>query len=144
MHRGSRARPAGMQQGFTYLGLLIAIAILGIWLAAASEVWSTALRRHQMEQLDWAGQQLVQAIGSYYESSPGGAKTYPQRLDDLLEDRRQLGLRRHLREVYVNPFSGRADWELVMAPGGEFTGVRVVVMISPGEQVVREFMHRPP
>jgi type II secretory pathway pseudopilin PulG len=66
------------QHGFTYLGVLLAIALLSVGLTAASEVWVTVARRQRLEQLNWAGQQFAQAIGSYYESSPGGAKAYPK------------------------------------------------------------------
>lgn len=82
-------------------------------------------RRQRLEQLYWAGQQFAQAIGSYYESSPGGAMAYPKTLENLLEDRRYPFVRRHLRRVYMNPFTGAADWELVKAPDGGIQGVRV-------------------
>jgi type II secretory pathway pseudopilin PulG len=66
------------QRGFTYLGVLLAIALLGIGLVAAAEVWTTTAKRQRIEQLDWVGQQYVQAIGGYYESSPGRAKVFPK------------------------------------------------------------------
>jgi type II secretory pathway pseudopilin PulG len=69
------------QSGFTRLGVLLAIALIGIGLTAASEVWSTTAKRQRMEQLEWVGQQYVQAIGSYYEASPRG-KAYPRSLED--------------------------------------------------------------
>lgn len=59
------------QVGFTYLGVLLAVALLGIGLTAASEVWSTVARRQRMRQLEWVGQQYAQAIGNCYESSLG-------------------------------------------------------------------------
>ena len=114
----------GQQGGFTYLGVLFAIAVLGIGLTAASEVWVTTARRQRLEQLDWVGRQFVQAIGSYYESSPGLVKSYPRSLEDLLEDRRFPMVRRHLRQVYANPLTGAVDWELIMTPDGSIRGVR--------------------
>ena len=115
------------QRGFTYLGLLFAIALLGIGLVAASEVWVATANRQRLEQLDWVGAQFVSAIGSYYESSPGALKVYPPTLQDLLEDRRYLTTRRHLRQLYPNAFSGRPDWELVSTPDGRVKGVRAVL-----------------
>ncbi len=112
------------QRGFTYLGVLLAIALLGIGLVAAAEVWTTTAKRQRVEQLDWVGQQYVQAIGSYYESSPGRAKVFPKALEDLLEDRRMPFVRRHLRQLYANPLSGKSDWELIEAPGLGIRGVR--------------------
>ena len=114
------------QNGFTYLGLLLAIALIGIGLAAASEVWSTVARRQRLVQLNWVGQQYVQAIGSYYEASPGSQKAYPHSMDDLLEDQRFGFVRRHLRQVYSDPLTGIADWQLISAPGGGFMGVQPV------------------
>jgi type II secretory pathway pseudopilin PulG len=115
------------QSGFTYLGVLFAIALLGIGLVGVSEVWVTNARRQRMEQLEWVGQQYVRAIGSYYESTPGAAKAFPKSLQDLLEDKRFVTVRRHLRRVYPNPFTGQADWQLEPAPGGGISGISVAV-----------------
>jgi type II secretory pathway pseudopilin PulG len=139
MQAGSRPT----QHGFTYLGVLVAIALIGIGLSAASEVWSTIARRQRMAQLDWVGEQFVNGIGSYYESSPGLVKVFPRSLDDLIEDRRVPFTKRHLRKVYVNPFTGSADWELVMAPDGGVRGVRVLVPgFEPKSSMTKEFVYQ--
>jgi len=111
------------QRGFTYLGVLLAVALIGLGLAVASEVWSTTAHRQRMEQLRWVGQQYVQAIGSYYETTPGPAKVFPKSIEALLEDKRVSFVRRHLRRPFANPLSGRMDWILVRAPDG---GIRCV------------------
>ena len=131
------------QSGFTYLGVLLAIALLGIGLTAASEVWVTIAKRQRLEQLDWVGQQFVQAIGSYYEASPGRVKAYPPTLQDLLEDRRFAFVRRHLRQVYVNPFSAAADWDVVRAPDGGIRGLRVDLARVDAATSSREFVYVP-
>lgn len=133
-HRRSR--------GFTYLGVLLALALIGIGLVAASEVWVTVARRQRLAQLDWVGGEFVAAIGSYYEASPGSAKVYPQALSDLVEDRRYLGVRRHLRRIYPNPFTGQTDWELVLGGDGRVHGVRVAIP-GEGEVAAREFIFAP-
>lgn len=128
--------------GFTYLALLVSIAIVGIWLLALSEVWSSTLRNRQLAQLEWVGQQFTQAIGGYYQASPGLNKRYPASLQDLLEDRRGLVIRRYLREVYLNPLSGKRDWELVLSADGRVIGVRVTA--SDVTPIARcEFIYRP-
>lgn len=142
---GCRARQATelrTQGGFTYLWVLLAVAILGIGLAAVAEVWVTSARRHKLAELEWIGAQFTQAIGSYYESTPGAAKSYPSTLQDLIEDRRYLTTRRHLRTIYANPFSGKQDWELLVAADGRLRGVRVNVAAEEGT-VSREFAHQP-
>jgi len=132
------------QRGFTYLGVLIVIAILGIGLSAASEVWVTQARRQKIEELDWVGQQYVQAIRGYYESSPGQVKAYPRTLQDLLEDRRFVTMRRHLRQVYVNPLTGKTDWELVVTPDGGVKGVAIRCRLGDGVFTIeRMFVYAP-
>ena len=126
----SRAGERRRQGGFTYLGILLAVALIGLGLASASEVWTTVAHRQKLEQLDFAGQQIAQAIGSYYESTPGLVKRYPRTLEELLDDRRFATVRRHLRQVFPNPFQERGRWELVPAPGGGVSGVRAVVSLQ--------------
>jgi type II secretory pathway pseudopilin PulG len=140
--RTFRGRTPFGEGGFTYLGLLIVVALLGIGLVAASEVWVTSARRQKAEQLEWIGSQFTQAIGSYYEASPGAAKSYPPSLQELLEDRRYVTMRRHLRTVYVNPFTGHADWELVKTSDGKVRGVRTVCPAHSDCRVV-EFVYQP-
>lgn len=126
------------------MGVLLAVAVIGIGLTVASEVWTTVARRHRLEQLEFVGQQFTQAIGSYYESTPGPIKKYPNSLQDLLEDRRNAFVRRHLRQVYVNPFSGVADWEPISASSGGLVGVRSRVLQADGQHTeMREFVYRP-
>ncbi|QTN25671.1 type II secretion system protein [Rhizobacter sp. AJA081-3] len=130
------------ERGFTYLGLLLAIALVGLGLSVASEVWVNVARRQKLEQLEFVGQQFVQAIGSYYESTPGPVKRYPNTLQDLLEDRRNAFVRRHLRQVYVNPFGG--DWERIEATEGGLRGIRVRIPSAEGAGVeAREFTYVP-
>lgn len=132
------------QGGFTYLAVLFAIALLGIGLVAASEVWVTTARRQRMEQLEWVGQQYTQAIGSYYEASPGRVKAFPKSLRDLIEDRRFPFTRRHLRFLFVNPFTGAADWELLQAADGGIRGVRAPIGSWEGATPAsRDFTYAP-
>jgi type II secretory pathway pseudopilin PulG len=119
MARKSSAR------GFTYLGLLLAVAVIGVGLAVVSEIWVTTAHRQRLAELEWVGNQYVQAIGSYYESSPGGAKRFPSSIEELLEDKRVPFARRHLRQAYANPITGKQDWEWIVAPGGGIRGLRV-------------------
>ena len=105
-------RPPAEQKGFTFIGILLLVAIAGVALAAAGELWSTASKREKEAQLLFVGDEFRRAIGSYYESSPG-AKQFPQQLEDLLEDHRFPLVRRHLRKVYLDPITGTTKWGLV-------------------------------
>ncbi|HRE15854.1 MAG TPA: hypothetical protein PLW86_02145, partial [Rhodocyclaceae bacterium] len=63
------------------------------------------------------------SILSYSSNAPGGLPSYPMRLEDLLQDNRSAGLRRHLRKIYIDPMTGKADWVLMPAPQGGIAGV---------------------
>ena len=128
------------QAGFTYLILIIAIVILSVGLAATGEVWSAAVRHQRLVQLEWVGEQYRQALGNYYESSPGRVKTYPKRLEDLLEDKRYPAVRRYLRNIYPDPLTERVDWEPVLDVRGGIKGVRTPVFEGMAQRV---YVHRP-
>jgi len=107
------------QSGFTYIGLLFAIVILGITLSTVGVVWSTQIRRDREAELLYAGDQIRSAIGRY--RAAGGQ--YPQALTDLLQDDRSPAVRRFLRRVYPDPMTNSVDWDLIMAPEGGILGV---------------------
>ncbi len=111
------------QQGFTYLTVLFLIAALGAGLAVTGELWSHTRQREKEAELIWVGNQFKQAIGLYYQRSPGTVKRYPEKLEDLLEDKRYLSMQRYLRKIYADPISGKPAWGLVTAPGGGIMGI---------------------
>jgi len=108
--------------GFTYVGLLIAVALMGLGLAAYGELYSHAAQREKEAELLFIGGQFRDAIASYYNRSPG-TKAYPKKIDDLLEDNRFPMPQHHLRQLYRDPMTESTDWGLVEAPGGGFMGV---------------------
>lgn len=118
--RRGMARPtassegARRQRGFTYLGVLFAVALAGVALAAVGRMWQTEALREKEKQLLFVGDQYRRAIESYYQSTPGGANQYPQRLEDLLHDRRYPTIKRHLRRLYPDPVTGSTNWGLVL------------------------------
>jgi type II secretory pathway pseudopilin PulG len=120
--RGATARH-GFAAGFTYMGLLIFIALIGIGLAFTGQLWHAAAQREKEAELLFIGDEFRTAIVAYYETPPDGIKKYPTSLDQLVEDKRHLVPRRHLRRIYRDPMSGMADWGLVRAPDGSITGV---------------------
>jgi type II secretory pathway pseudopilin PulG len=115
-------RGAPVQRGFTYLWLLLAVAIIAGGLGAAADVVTTAVRRDKEAELLFVGDQFARAIELYRASSPG-APQYPQRLEDLLADNRFPNARRHLRRIYPDPITGSADWELVRGPNSGIVAV---------------------
>lgn len=112
------------QRGFTYLGLLYAVVLGSTALLAAAALWRTEAQREHEEQLLFAGEQIRAAIGAYWERAPAGQPhTLPRRLEDLLDDPRWPGTRRHLRRVFADPVTRSTHWALILAPDGGIVGV---------------------
>lgn len=106
-------------QGFTYVGILIAVAVMGAGLAAFGTIASHAAQREKEAELLFRGEQYRQAIASYYKKE----QRYPKALADLVEDKRYPMPVRHLRKLYADPVTASADWGVVDAPGGGVMGV---------------------
>lgn len=113
---------ARRQRGMGYLLVLFAMAAIGIGLAGTGEVWRTSAQRERETELLFVGQQFRLALASYRDSSPPGTPVAPQSLDELLEDPRFPNARRHLRRLWTDPMTGKAEWGLVVA-GGRIVGV---------------------
>jgi type II secretory pathway pseudopilin PulG len=111
------------ERGFTYLAMLLAVALIGIGLSAAAEVWSQSRQREKEQELLFIGDQFRRAIGLYYERTPGSVRRYPQRLEELLEDDRYLTRQRYLRRIFADPITGEREWGIVVAPEGGIMGV---------------------
>jgi type II secretory pathway pseudopilin PulG len=119
--------------GFTYIGLLIFIALMGIALAGTGLVWHAESRRLKEGELLFAGEQYRRAIGMYYERSPG-EKKFPKTIDELLHDRRYPNVQRHLRRAYVDPITASKDWGVVEGPAGGIAGVYSLSEDKPVKQ----------
>lgn len=122
------------QSGVAYIGLLLIIALIGIVAGTAADVYQQTRQRSRERELLWIGNQYRKAIASYVASSPGGAHAFPQKLEELLLDPRFPGVRRHLRRLYPDPMTGKADWELIMAPQGGIAGVKSRSTLPPLKQ----------
>jgi len=102
------------QKGFTYLGVMIIVIIMGFGLAAFGTIYSQTAQRDKEAELLFVGEQFRQAIASYYKMGPGAQ--YPKKLEDLLEDKRFPMPVRHLRRIYADPITGSTDWGIVETP----------------------------
>ena len=111
------------QQGFTYLAVLVAMLMLSLATQGVMTYVSQQAQREREADLLRVGQIYAQAIGSYYQASPGSVKRWPRALEDLLEDVRQVSIQRYLREVYPDPISRSPNWGLVAAEDGGIQGV---------------------
>jgi len=118
-------------RGYTYIGLLIIVMLTGFALAQAGTTWSEKVRRSREQELLKIGDKLRIAIGQYYENSPSTIKQFPQSLGDLLFDKRFPTPKRYLREVYIDPFTGRRDWGMLIASDGGIMGVYSLSGLKP-------------
>ena len=119
------------EQGFTLAGALLLVAVLGAGMAAYGELASHAAQREKEQELLFVGNQFREAIGAYYERTPGAAKQFPRKLEDLLLDERHPVPQRHLRRIYGDPMTGAAQWGLVHAPEGGIIGVFSLSQAQP-------------
>ena len=117
------------QSGFTYLGLIIFVAIIGLVGAATLKIGALLERAAAEEELLEIGAAFSAALDSYAAATPRGASPYPPSLAELLKDPRSPAVRRHLRKVYVDPLTGKAEWGIVYLGGGE-TGVVAIHSLS--------------
>ena len=127
----ANANSGGTQGGLTYLALLFVIAIMGATLALGGVVWHTAQQREKERELLFIGTQFRLAIASYHQATPGSMKRYPTQLADLVKDPRFPNVRRHLRRVYVDPMTGKAEWGLVRGFDGGIMGVHSLSEQAP-------------
>jgi type II secretory pathway pseudopilin PulG len=110
--------------GFTYIGVLFAVALMGVTLALIATVSSQLQQREKEKQLLFIGKQFMHAIGSYYENPPPGkVKQFPKRLEDLVEDNRVAYTQRYLRKIFHDPFTSSNEWGLVKDASNGIVGV---------------------
>lgn len=111
------------QSGFTYILVLLSLALTALASQGVLTYASQQALHDREDQLLQVGQSYVQAIKSYYDATPGTRKALPMRLQDLLEDTRQVGLQRHLREIYPDPLARSAEWGVLRTQDGGIMGV---------------------
>ena len=106
--------------GFTYMTVLILIAVTGVALIGVSRSWRTIIQREKEAELLFRGNAIQKAIESYCTS---GDNQYPRALTDLLQDPRSRTVKRHLRKIYPEPFAKDGKWSLIQDERGYIIGV---------------------
>lgn len=124
-------RPLSGRAGFTYMGMLVIIMIIGITSAVVAESWKIAAKREKEKELLWRGHQYRLAINRYYQArlkgkasagaqAPVNVSYYPTDVNDLIKDPNAPGTVRYLRKKYTDPMTGE-DW-VPVPPGGSTSG----------------------
>ena len=121
--------PISSQKGFTLLGLLLGVGVMGAGLAAYGQMYSHEAQREKEAELIFRGNQYRLAIESYYRKE----QTYPKSLAELLLDHRYPTAVRHLRRLYPDPMTGRAEWGLMETPDG--AGIMGVHSLSEDQPI---------
>jgi type II secretory pathway pseudopilin PulG len=111
------------QRGFTYVLVMLAMLLLSLATQTVMTYVAHQAQREREDDLLRIGRAYAQAIGAYYEATPGSMKRWPRDLSDLIEDRRMVNTRRYLRELYPDPVTRLTNWVLVKAPDGGIVGV---------------------
>lgn len=106
------------QAGFTYVGMIVFVAIIGLVGAATLKVGALLARAEAENELLEIGAAFSAALASYAQATPPGQPQQPLSLEALLRDPRFPNPRRHLRRIFVDPITGRAEWGLVRAAAG--------------------------
>jgi type II secretory pathway pseudopilin PulG len=126
-------RRVNAARGFTYLSLIIVVAIVAMVTASAIKLGSVLQRSRAEQELLDIGAAFSDALKSYADATPQGLPTQPPSLKELLKDPRFPGTRRHLRKIFVDPMTGKAEWGIVYL--GDKVGVLAVYSLSDARPV---------
>jgi len=119
------------QSGIVLLTVMVFIFVTTLAAGTMVQSYQSQRQRENEEELLFVGAQYRKAIAAYYNTVPlGRARTLPTSLDSLLEDVRSPTPRQHLRRLYPDPMTGKADWDLIVVNGG-VVGVRSKSMKEP-------------
>ena len=93
------------EQGFMLVGLIVAIFLILLALSVAAPTVAKQLRREREVEAVHRGNQYVRAIRQYYLKTGH----YPGSMEQL----EKTSNIRYLRQRYVDPMTGKADWKLI-------------------------------
>jgi type II secretory pathway pseudopilin PulG len=101
------------EQGFMLLGLIVAIALILIALSVAASQVAFSLRREREAESARRANQFVRAIQLYYRKFGH----YPGSIEQLEKTNNV----RYLRQRYVDPLTGKADYRLIIVGQNQTT-----------------------
>ena len=108
------------QSGFTLAALVVAMAVMAIFLTVAVETVSFQQKREKEDELIFRGNQMSEGIRLF----KARFSRYPVKLDELATAKPRV-----LRQKWADPMTGKADWVPVIL--GE-DGTTVIPTPIPG------------
>lgn len=112
-------RTMRIQSGYVLLTVLLFLLMITLGASGMVQMYQTQTKREKEQQLLFAGSQIKRAIVSYYNTIPSGkSRQLPPNLEALLDDPRTSPPLHHLRQIFVDPMTGKRDWVLVVGLGG--------------------------
>lgn len=115
---------ATRDDGYTLVGLMIAVALVNIALAAAVTSWVTLDRRAREAELIWRGQQIGRAIACFEAASPSEPLA---KLEQLVEAD-------CLRRLYGDPMVTDGSWRVLTQQDVADGTVAALMGQAPDEQ----------
>jgi hypothetical protein len=130
-HIPSDATQAGHPSPRTRLWLWVLLALVLAASALAALNGDFLARVWQERELIAAGKRIREAIGAYYDASPGSAKTYPSAMQHLLMDPRLVGERKYLDYIPTDSLTRKNEWAAIKNANGDVIGVHSLATGSP-------------
>jgi type II secretory pathway pseudopilin PulG len=96
------------------LGLMVAIAIILLWLGVAASKAAFSIRRDREVETVRRGNQYVRAIREFYLKN---GSHYPGSIEQL----EKMNNVRFLRQRYIDPITGKDDWRLIVVGQNQTT-----------------------
>lgn len=121
------------ESGFSYIALLITLALISIAATATVQVGGLVGRRAAEEELLAIGSEFRAAMLSYANATIPGQNRYPRTLEDLVRDNRYPNPRRHLRKIYADPITGSTEWGTLPTFDGK--GIVAVFSLSDAKPI---------
>jgi type II secretory pathway pseudopilin PulG len=107
-------------RGYALLMMLLMLAVIGLVAASQLQLGLFGQRRLAELQLLEAGARMDEALASYARLGQGGRAVMPERIEDLLRDPRFPKLVvRHLRQIEMDPITGKPSWGIVKSEDGK-------------------------
>lgn len=90
------------QRGYAMAALLVAIAVMGVLMAAAMPAWKTLVQRDREDELVFRGEQYARAVGLFQRKFAGA---FPPSVELLVQQK-------FLRKAYKDPITG-SDFQVL-------------------------------